>query len=284
MTRSESFTILSRDQFPLAATLVYSHGEPRGCVQINSATGVKKEIYTHFAVYLAEQGYHVLLFDYRGIGGSRPTSLRGFQAHNHEWGAKDMAAAVDWLHQQFPSLPIYAVGHSAGGQQLGFMDNHHKFKKMLAVSSSTGYWKHLASPYKYFTLFVWYGLEPVMNNTLGYLPASWFKLGEDLPKGVAKEWRRWCLSDSYYGQYLNGSLPNFFEQVKIPIHFVYPEDDTIATERSVEGLRRFYVNSPTSVQRLLLREYGMNEIGHFGFFSRKSREKLWPEALRFFNE
>jgi predicted alpha/beta hydrolase len=275
-------TIPSRDGFALSAMLFEPLQTPRGCVQINSATGVKKEFYTNFASYLCEAGYHVVLFDYRGIGGSRPKSLRGFHALNHEWGQKDMAAVLDWLDHRFPSIPKYAIGHSAGGQQVGFMDNHHKFSKAMAISSSIGYWKDISFPYKYFTLFVWYVLEPVFCNSLGYLPSSWFKSGEDLPKGVAHEWRSWCLRENYYGDFLGTHISDhYFHEIKIPVHFLYPTDDNIATDKNVEGLRKFFVNAPTSIERISPKDYDRKNIGHFGFFSRSSKEKLWPKALQF---
>jgi predicted alpha/beta hydrolase len=254
----------------------------KGVVQLAGGTGIKKEFYLNFARYLQEQGYHVLLFDYRGIGGSKPKSLRGFEAKNHEWGQKDMAAILDWLDDRYASLPKFLIGHSAGGQQLGMMDNHHKFSKALLISSSTGYWKWIASPYKYFTLFVWYGLTPLMLNTVGYLPASWFGLGEDLPKGVAAEWRSWCLNPSYFGKYFGRSIQQqFYREVRIPIHFLYPEDDLIATDKTVESLRGFYTSAITTIEKIALRETNLQKIGHLGFFSRKSKEQLWGKAVTY---
>src|SRR5690349_14184972 len=147
-------SISATDGFNLDAIL-FEPTSPKACIQVNSATGVKKEFYKNFAEYLASNNYAVVIFDYRGIGKSRPQSLRGFTALNHEWGQKDMAAVLDWLDDRCPSLKKYFVGHSAGGQQMGFMDNHHKISKAISISSSTGYWWWLSSPYKYFTLFVW---------------------------------------------------------------------------------------------------------------------------------
>jgi predicted alpha/beta hydrolase len=54
-----------------------------------------------------------------------------------------------------------------------------------------------------------------------------------------------------------------------------------ATNKSVEALKKFYPKATTSMQRLVLKELGMKQIGHFGFFSRKSKEKLWREAPLF---
>ncbi len=279
-----SHSIPSRDGFMLDAIL-FEPLRPKACIQINSATGVKKEFYKNFAEYLASNDYAVLIFDYRGIGKSRPKSLRGFDAFNHEWGQKDMAAVLDWLDHRYSNLKKYFIGHSAGGQQIGFMDNHHKVSKAISISSSTGYWRWLSSPYKYFTLLVWYVLVPCTVYTLGYLPSSWFRLGEDLPKAVAWEWRSWCLKQDYYGSFLGKTISKFyFEQVQFPILFLYPSDDTIATNRTVKSLRSFYRNAPTTVEKLNPRDFDLKKIGHFGLFSRASKEALWPKVVRYFEE
>lgn len=272
--------IASRDGLLLDSILLEAPASIRGVVQVAGGTGIKKEFYLNFARYLQDQGYHVLLFDYRGIGGSKPQSLRGFEAKNHEWGQKDMAAVLDWLDDRYPSMPKFLVGHSAGGQQLGMMDNHHKFSKALLISSSTGYWKWIASPYKYFTLFVWQGLTPFLLSTVGYLPASWFGLGEDLPKGVAAEWRSWCMNPSYFGKYFGSFIPKqFYSKVKIPLHFLYPEDDPIATDKTVISLCGFYANATITTEKIFLRDNNLQKVGHLGFFSRKAKERLWRKAI-----
>lgn len=283
LSKITAHRIPSRDGFLLGATLVEPSGEVKGCIQINSATGARKEIYLNLARYLAENGWAVLLFDYRGIGESKPKTLKGFHAHCHDWGYKDMAAALDWLDAKFPTYPKFVIGHSAGGQQLGFMDNHRKISKAFLVSASIGYWKLLASPYRYFTLLVWFVLRPITNTLAGYTAASWFGLGEDLPKGVANEWKRWCMRRNYYGDFLGKELsPVFFDDIRFPIHFIYPEDDTIATFASVQGLQAFYKSADITTEEIQLKEYGLQKMGHFGFFSRASRNSMWPKVLAFF--
>jgi predicted alpha/beta hydrolase len=281
MTESK-IQIPSRDGFLLDSILLEVDAAARGAVLLAGGTGIKKEFYLNFARYVSEHGYHVLLFDYRGIGGSRPKSLRGFKALNQEWGQKDMPAVLDWLTQRYHSLDKFLIGHSAGGQQLGMMDNHNQFSRALLISSSTGYWRWLSSPFKYFTLFIWLGLAPVLLVTVGYVPASWFKLGEDLPKGVAAEWRSWCMNERYFGKYFGTTIKKqFYSEVRMPLHFLFPEDDTIATDRTVQSLRDFYTEAPTSIEKILLREYDLKQVGHLGFFSRKVKDKLWNKAIMF---
>lgn len=278
-------TIPSRDGFKLSAILLEPETTPKGVILLGGGTGIKKEFYLNFARHLCEQGYVVTLFDYRGIGGSRPRSLKGFEALNHEWGLKDMPAMLDWLDQLHPDVPKFLIGHSAGGQQLGLMDNHAKFKKALLISSSTGYWRWLSSPYKYFTLLIWYMVVPASNLLVGYVPASWFGLGEDLPTGVANEWRSWCLKENYFGDFLGTRIPrHYFREVKMPVHFLFPEDDNVATDRTVSTLREFYSEAQTTTEKILLADYRLKQVGHLGFFSRKVKETLWPKAVRFLDQ
>lgn len=280
--RETAHTVPSRDGFLLSALLLEPEGAPKGAVPLGGGTGIKKEFYLNFARFLCEHRYVVALFDYRGIGGSRPRSLKGFKAHNHEWGLKDMPAMLDWLVRSYPNEPKYLIGHSAGGQQLGLMDNQAMLTKALLISSSTGYWRWLSSPYKYFTLLIWYGIVPLSNLLVGYVPASWFGLGEDLPAGVANEWRSWCLRQNYFGDFLGTRIPrHFFREVSMPVHFMYPEDDKVATDRTVKTLREFYSGAQTSIDKILLNDYRLKQVGHLGFFSRKVKDKLWAKAIAF---
>lgn len=113
--------IAARDGYALAATVFAPAVAPTCAVLINSATAVPRKIYRGFATYLAEQ---VLTYDYRGTGGSRPPSLRGFQVRMRDWAALDVTAAIDHMRAVWPQLRLVAVGHSFGGQALGLAPNN----------------------------------------------------------------------------------------------------------------------------------------------------------------
>ena len=49
----------------------------RPVVIINPATSVHSRYYSHFANYLYANGFDVVTYDYRGIGNSRPNTMRG---------------------------------------------------------------------------------------------------------------------------------------------------------------------------------------------------------------
>jgi predicted alpha/beta hydrolase len=132
---------------------------------------------------------------------------------------------------------------------------------------------------------VWYLLVPATTALVGYVPASWFKLGEDLPKGVAYEWRSWCLSPTYFKPFFGDRIPQtHFENIRIPMHFLFPEDDLIATDRSVKQLRAFYTSAPATIEKVMLADHGLKAVGHLGYFSRKAQQALWPKTLAFLHD
>src|SRR5689334_7916530 len=130
------------DGFELAATLYRAANLPANppAVLINSATGVKRGYYDKYARYLAENGFVTLAFDYRGIGGSRPKSLRGFSASMADWGEKDSAGGIEWLRKEVRPRRLLLVGHSVGGQLFGLTPNNSRVDAMLAVGAQSGYW------------------------------------------------------------------------------------------------------------------------------------------------
>ena len=138
------------DRYLLGATLFLPRRAKRHAVLINSATAVPRKIYRGFAGYLAGRGSAVLTYDYRGIGGSRrmavegynqPRPLTGFKASMADWAALDVTAAVSWMRERYPQLPLSYVGHSFGGQALGLLPNNSEVSRALLIAAQAGYWK-----------------------------------------------------------------------------------------------------------------------------------------------
>jgi predicted alpha/beta hydrolase len=91
----EGLTIHARDGFHLAADLFLPRGTPRAAALVAPAMGVPRAFYAPFGSHLAESGIAALTVDYRGIGGSRNGTLRGFRAELHDWAEQDLAGALD---------------------------------------------------------------------------------------------------------------------------------------------------------------------------------------------
>ena len=129
------------DGMKLAARIYEPEGQGRGSVVIGGAMGVRQDYYAAFAQWLAEQGWRVTSFDYRGSGESVPNtpngSLRGFKADLLDW-ARDYETVIDHAHAARPDQPLYLLGHSLGAQLPGLLNNAHKVSGLLSVAAGSG--------------------------------------------------------------------------------------------------------------------------------------------------
>lgn len=283
-TIDRDVTIVADDGALLAGTL-YAGVRPKGAVVLMSGTGIPRRFYARFASWLAEQGYATLVFDYRGIGGSKPRrkSLRGFEASMTIWAERDMTAAIENQKTRFPELPLFVVGHSVGGQLLALAKNTHLVDGVVSVGSSTGTWKKMTGSLRWISAAMWYGIVPATTRTLGYAPTKKLRWGEDLPAGVAQEWSTWCKSPDYFLPHLTGAQVARVASFKKPWLALSFTDDPIANESTVAALLRMYASLVPTTRRIAPDEIGATTIGHLGFFSR-SRRELWRHVSGYFDE
>jgi predicted alpha/beta hydrolase len=281
------------DNFRLLGRLWCSPGAgwTQNVALINAGAGIRSGFYDRFAAFLAESGIPTLVYDYRGIGRSRPASLRGFKASVEEWGSKDCAAALSWLKDHFPDAHCMVVGHSIGGFVTGFAANASIIDRMLLVGAHTGYWGDYALKARFPMYLLWHALMPATTRVVGYFPGKRLGLLEDLPKGVALEWagrRRpefwWHLkqADGSFDSALAVALLARFSAIRartIALRFV---DDPFATVQATERILGLYKN--VSAKRLVYSaaDIGGQKIGHFAFFSSRFRATLWPRVLNAF--
>lgn len=273
---NEQVEITARDGMTLGATLFHPHGPNGRAVAILAAAGVRQEYYARFAGYLAQRGFIVLTFDYRGIGRSRPARLRGFAARMRDWALLDAAAALDHLERTAPGTRLMAVGHSFGGQSLGLLPGAARLGAALMVGAQSGYWRNWPLLGQAWMWPVTHAILPVLPRLLGYFPSARLGFGQDLPAGVAIEWARWCR----HPQYLVGALgaQEAYAGFAAPLRAYAIADDGFAPLRAVEALLALYPATPGELRRIAPRDVGAEAIGHFGFFRERFRDSLWREA------
>jgi predicted alpha/beta hydrolase len=279
-----------QDNFPLAGRLWASPLKlpPRQVALVNAGAGIASRYYDRFAAYLAENGVPTLVYDYRGIGRSRPQSLRGFSATVEDWGSKDCAAALSWLYNKFPDAECIVVGHSIGGFVTGFVTNGSLIDKMLFVGAHTGYWRDYAPAARPLMLFLWHALMPAITRLFGYFPGKRLRLLEDLPKGVALEWANRLKPDFWWdlkgadGRPDTGRIENLlgrFEAIRAAVLAVRFTDDPFATDRATNRILNLFANASPTRMVLSPSDAGGHAIGHFGFFDSRFRSTLWPLVL-----
>ena len=261
---------------------------PKAVVQFNCGTAAKKEFYLPFLTYLAENGYACCLWDYRGSGESAPGTLKGCDYTYRDYGQQDMPAIKKYLQKEHPDLPLLLFVHSAGGQQVGFMDDLTDYTGMVGFGVSTGYAPNMPFSYRMQSNFFFYFFTPLSNRIFGYLKAKQFGIMEDLPRNVVNEWKAWCSKENYFFDkaFANQTVSvSNYKDIPFPIHIFWTPDDPISNQQNSHNFWKHV----SSQQSLTLEELnpdalGIPKIEHFGFFKKKMKDKLWPKGLKKLDE
>jgi predicted alpha/beta hydrolase len=274
-------TITTRDGETLAGRHYAPTQQAVGAVLIVPAMAVPQAFYQAFATFLAENGHHVLSFDFRGIGASKKPgrSLRGVDTDLVRWAEQDAAAALTELRLRAGQLPITWVGHSFGGQVLPLTPNHHLISQVITVSTGSGYWRENAAPLRKKVAFFWYGFVPVLTPLYGYFPGKRLGMVGDLPRGVIRQWRQWCLHRDYLVGVFGDSMRQRYAEFSTPMTSFSFTDDEMMSERNILSIHDFYVGSKPVMRRFSPSDLGVDKVGHFGFFRSAMREPLWERHV-----
>ncbi|HEY0655169.1 MAG TPA: alpha/beta fold hydrolase [Chryseosolibacter sp.] len=274
----EFLRIVTTDGFVLSATRFSPENPTNKVILINSATGVKQKFYASFATFLAKEGYTVYTYDYRGIGHSRPKTLRGFKASMRDWGTWDYHTMLQNIFQTHLNARVVVLGHSVGGQLVALSPLTSKVEGVVMVGAQTPYIRNFTGLGQTLKLFsFWYFLIPFFTKITGYFPASKLALFEDLPKGVALQWARWAKSENYMFEEFPEDQEKF-ERLAVPALMVNFTDDKLAPVGAVSDLMSRYPQLKWSQWQLKPDDIMQKSIGHFGFFKRDVQQSLWAET------
>jgi predicted alpha/beta hydrolase len=276
----EAITIIADDGYRLAAHRFTAEGGARGVVLLPAAMGVRQDFYFPFAAFLAERGFCALTFDYRGMGASRPSgaSLRGFVADLGDW-AGDYGAVLRYARNWQPALPVLVVGHSLGGQLPGLVRDNTLIDAIVTVAAGNGYWRINSSPLRHYVWLIWYLVAPLATALFGYFPGRRLKIVGDLPKGVMRQWSRWCRSPHNAVDDLGRPMHAGFGRLRVPLLALSFTDDEMMSRRSIDSLHDFYRNTEQERRYIAPQDVGARRIGHFGFFRGEFRTSLWTQVL-----
>lgn len=247
-------------------------------VQINAATGVPRRYYATFASFLATRGFTVLTYDYRGIAGSRRQTAGAPAPRMLDWGRIDMPAAFAWLRQNRPGLVPCVIGHSFGGQILGLLPEAGSIAAVATIGAQQGYWRNWPAPYRYYLPLWWYLVVPTMVAATGKLPGRLLGGAEDLPAGVARDWARWCRSRDYLVDDAGAALRPYNHLLRAPLRLTsFADDLTFGPRAGVDALAGFYPHAQIERLHVAPADWGLSQIGHFGFFRRSMPQQHWAD-------
>ena len=277
--------IVARDGYELSGTHFAPPGDSgRVAAVFACGGGIPARRYRHFLRSLAAAGLPVLSFDYRGVGASRPASLRGFRASVEDWAEFDCGAALDWLFQYYPNADLFGITHSFGATILTAAPGAERLTKIGMIVPHTGYWGDYRAAFRWPMTLVWHAFMPIMTHIFGYFPGSKLKLGDDIPAGVAMQWAaRRTPEFRPRGTELEVVRANALLKrrnlLSLPVLVVAVSGDAFATET---GIRRVLSTLPLARPKwwnVTSSAGNKTTMGHFSFFSRRMRETLWPAFL-----
>ncbi|QJR09703.1 hypothetical protein DSM104443_00753 [Usitatibacter rugosus] len=270
-------TAAAADGHELAVTRFAAQEPAFASVLIAGAMGVRQDFYAPLARFLAANGMHVLTFDYRGMGWSRRRPMRGFEADISLWVERDVAAMLAEARQAAPALPLCVLGHSLGGQILGVTPGAEGVRAAVTVCAGSGYYRYNDRiPLQ--VRLLWFVFMPLLIPIFGYFPGKALRVVGDLPRGVATQWRKWCLHPDYIASE-SAAYREAFLRVKAPLLGYSFEDDELITKPAIDNLHGLYANAALERRHLRPSDVARLAVGHFGYFSERSRDTLWQDTL-----
>ncbi|MFC3902583.1 Predicted alpha/beta hydrolase [Acinetobacter marinus] len=282
----QSLTFHALDNYALSGVRYRPKSQIIANMIIANATGVPQAFYRRFALYMAERGFQVFTFDYRGIAQSAPKSLKGFEMDYLDWGQLDLSGVINQVAKDAAKdgIKTFLIGHSYGGQALGLVNNSQKLTACMTFGSGVGWKGYMPKVEAFKVSIIWNVVFPAMALRYGYVPWSKLKMGADLPLGVYQQWKQWCKYPNYFFddpdmQYLHAQ----YAKVTTPIIAVTSTDDEWAMPISRDALHVHYKNAQVTNNDLTPQQFGLKQIGHMGYF-RQGAEQIWDHVIGQFQQ
>jgi predicted alpha/beta hydrolase len=286
----QPIAIAARDGYRLQG-LRWQHASSdqpaRPVVVINPATSVQSRYYARFAAFLFAHGFDVVTYDYRGIGGSRPRTLRGFDASWIDWGTQDFEGVLRFVAAGFPGQPVQVVAHSVGGFLIGLAESNHLISRVFTMGAQFAHWRDYARERRLSLLWKWHVVMPALAALLGYFPGKRLGWMEDTPRGVVHDWtaRHPRFEDAYRSgrramtAHERQGLVDRFAEMRGAILALSVTDDEFGTVPAIERLLGYFTRSETTHLRIAPAMLGLETIGHFAFFNNRFEHTLWQIPL-----
>jgi predicted alpha/beta hydrolase len=271
-------TIEATDGANLRGNVYEPEGEPAYQLLVFPGIGVPQRVFRHIARWFAGNGVRVVTFDYRGMGASKLDQFALQTASLTTWATRDAVGALRFVEQS-SKAPVVLLGHSFGGQALGFSDEFRRLQGAILVGSQFGLARHWDGLARVKIAAYWNLILPASAAVYEVVP-GWTGLGERLPRGVAREWARWGRTREWLLPHVEGAERRYatFDR---PIRAYAMTDDDIAPPRGVSDLLGRFRAAEVERVDLAPSDLSLPKIGHIGLFRPGAPERIWKEMFDF---
>lgn len=272
----EDITLTTQDQRALPATLFRPEQSNGIAVQVNSATLTPRGYYKAFAGFLAGRGFTVLTYDCRAMV-VQGRALRHEKSGVLDWGRHDQLAATAWLREHCPDQRLTIVAHSLGGQILGLSPLAAEARAILMVATAHGYWRKWPWRMRLQLLVQTHLLKPLQIALFGYVPNG---MGPGLPLSAtaARDFSRFQQHPAFFCDEQGRALRPHNDEIRVPLRHITFSDDEVVHPGSEIDLEMFYPQAACRHDRMTPQDFGVDRVGHFGFFRRSMPKAAWEDA------
>ncbi len=137
-------------------------------------------------------------------------------------------------------------------------------------------------PERYRAWALWNLTGPIATRIYGYQPMSKFGIGEDIPMGVYRDWKRWCANPHYFFDDAASKARAIiakFADVRIPIAATVSTDDLWAPPASRDVFFKGFSSANVQAIDLTPHGLGVKQVGHMGYFWSQVGAQLWPQMM-----
>lgn len=153
-----TFNIQTQDSINLKGEVYGENNQT--VVIINPAIGVKRRMYRAFAEFMTEHGITTVFYNYRGMEDGFENLLNDVQTDAESWGRLDQAAMIGWARSELKAEKLFVLGHSIGGQLIGFAENVAEVDGLIHITSQKGDYRLWSFQGRLKLMLLWYGLIP----------------------------------------------------------------------------------------------------------------------------
>lgn len=276
-------TLSTSDGHTLAGCRFDPLNAPKASIVIAPAMAVPQSFYAPFAQYLAAQGYAVWTFDYRGTGESLNGSMRDVKADLTDWYSHDYDAVVNAAADAQAGVPVFAVGHSFGGQSAPLLPSRARLAGLINIAVGSGSLRHNTPRIRRTAPLMWHIMVPLLCPLFGYFPGARIGVIGNVPTGAMLQWRRWCLTPDYILSGEPGAREAYASAEFAVLGLTFADDELLLEEGSIM-LHAAYRKRRPDYRLIAPGQFGLKRIGHSGFFKPQSEVALWPIVTAWIEE
>jgi len=102
---------------------------------------------------------------------------------------------------------------------------------------------------------------------------------ETLPSSLVSDWAKWVLKEDYLLDESFGFERGGYRRLTQPLLVLSFDDDSLVPAASVEKLLGFFGSTNVDARVTRSSDYGVDGVGHMGFFKERHRSGLWVDTL-----